>query len=71
MHTLTEADAIEKCWAAIGKKVPIVVNYANFCRTSGRSMVRTKNRKTDLPWQPSFLADNKRNPRLGRRPRRG
>ena len=32
-HTLAEADAIEKCWAAIGKKVPIVVNYANFYRT--------------------------------------
>jgi hypothetical protein len=27
VHTLTEAGAIEKCWAAIGKKAPIVVNY--------------------------------------------
>jgi hypothetical protein len=33
VHTLAEADAIEKCWAAIGKKVPIVVNHANFYRT--------------------------------------
>jgi hypothetical protein len=33
VHTLAEADAIEKCWAAIGKKVPIVVNYAYFYRT--------------------------------------
>ena len=33
MHTLTEADAIEKCWAAIGKKAPIVVDNANFYRT--------------------------------------
>ncbi len=33
MRTLTEADAIEKCWAAIGKKAPIVVNNANFYRT--------------------------------------
>jgi len=33
VHTLTEADAIEKCWAAIGKKAPIVVDNANFYRT--------------------------------------
>jgi hypothetical protein len=33
VHTLADADAIEKCWAAIGKKVPTVVNYANFYRT--------------------------------------
>jgi hypothetical protein len=27
VHTLAEADAIEKCWAAIGKKVPIVTAH--------------------------------------------
>jgi hypothetical protein len=33
VHALTEADAIEKCWAASGKTAPIVANYANFGRT--------------------------------------
>lgn len=38
-------------------------------RPSGPSTMRAKNCKTDLPRQPSFLADN--NLRFGRRPRRG
>jgi hypothetical protein len=36
VHTLAEADAIEKCCAAIGKKAPIVVNYYRTPATAAR-----------------------------------
>jgi hypothetical protein len=59
VHTLAEADAIEKCWAAIGKEVPIVVNYANFYRTPAAATTTdpTQPRRLSAPWSAPRTVD--------------